>query len=242
MTALLISLLTFFSTLFGGLTALRLRKHMHSILGYTAGVLLGVVTLDLLPEIVKLVHDTGAETLWPMLMLLAGFMIFHIVEKSILIHSSGESKYQAHHHPHVGVASAATLVAHSFLDGVAIGIGFQADVALGIAVTIAVIAHDFSDGLNTVSLMLVNKNSDRASKRMLLLDALAPIAGAASTLLFSLSDTAVLLYLGLFAGFLLYIATSQILPEAHSGRSSYRTIVFTVLGIATMLAVTQVIH
>jgi len=241
MTALLVSFVTFFSTYFGGVVALRLRKHLQPILGYTAGVLLGVVALDLLPEIVNLINQTGVNTLYPMVALLVGFIVFHIIEKSILIHSSGESKYQAHHHPHVGIAAAVTLVAHSFLDGVAIGVGFQANVPLGIAVAIAVIAHDFSDGLNTISLMLVNKNSEKVSRRMLLFDALAPIAGAASTLLFTLSDTVVLLYLGLFAGFLLYIATSQILPEAHSSRSSYRTIVFTLIGVVTMLVVTQVV-
>lgn len=241
MVPVLVSLATFFSTLFGGLTALRFRDKLHRFLGYTAGVLLGVVAFDLLPEIIELVEKTRVETVWPMLALVAGFMLFHIVEKSILIHYSQESEYEVHHHPSVGVVSALALIGHSFLDGVAIGLGFQAGGAIGVAVAIAVIAHDFSDGLNTVNLMLVNKNGTKRSRIMLFFDAVAPIFGAASTLLFHLPDHLLVLYLGFFAGFLLYISSSEILPEAHSKHSSYVTIALTILGLVTMFFVTRVI-
>lgn len=240
MIAVLLSVMTFFSTLAGGLTALRFRDRLHRFLGYTAGVLLGVVAFDLLPEIIDLVHETRTPNIVPMVALVVGFMLFHIVEKSILIHHSQEHEYELHHHPDVGMASALALVAHSMLDGVAIGLGFQAGGAIGIAVAIAVIAHDFSDGLNTVNLMLVNKNSTRRSRIMLLADALAPVVGALSTLFFTLPDNLLVVYLGFFAGFLLYIGTSEILPEAHSKHSSYWTIALTVLGLVTMFAVTRV--
>ena len=81
---------------------------------------------------------------------------------------------------------------------------------------IAVVAHDFSDGLNTVGIMLSHRNSPRRSTAMLLLDAAAPVLGAASTLLFQVPPSVLILYLGFFAGFLLYIGVSDILPEAHS--------------------------
>ena len=102
------------------------------------------------------------------------------------------------------------------MDGVAIGLAFQVSQAVGIAVAIAVIAHDFCDGLNTVSLMLVNRNTTLRSSAMLVLDALAPVLGAASTLFFEVPPFILMLYLGFFAGFLLYIGASDVLPEAHS--------------------------
>lgn len=239
MIPILIAISAFFSTLLGGLTALRFRDKLHRILGFTAGVLLGVVAFELLPEIIELIETTKIDMTYPMLALVAGFLLFHIVEKSILIHHSQESEYEVHHHPHVGVASALALAGHSFLDGVAIGLGFQVGTEVGIAVAIAVIAHDFTDGLNTVNVMLVNGNTTRRSKVMLLIDAFAPILGALSTLFFTLSDGMLVLYLGFFAGFLLYIATSQILPEAHSKHSSYTTILLTILGIAIIFLVSQ---
>ncbi len=181
------------------------------------------------------------DAVWPMVALVTGFLLFHIIEKSILLHNAQEGDYGKHHHPHVGVASALALSAHSFLDGVGIGLGFQVNAIVGIAVAIAVIAHDFSDGLNTVSLMLVHHNNRRQTFRLLFIDAIAPVLGVLSTLLIHISPSALILYLGFFAGFLLYIGASEILPEAHSEHSSYGTIVMTVLGVVFMFVVTRFI-
>ena len=239
MTPILLSFATFLSTLSGGVTALKNKDRMHRFLGYTAGVLLGVVAFDLLPEIFDLLNKQHRSATGAMVAMVCGFLAFHIVEKSILIHHANEHEYGAHHHPRVGVASALALSGHSFLDGVGIGLGFQAGTTVGIAVAIAVIAHDFTDGLNTVNLMLLNKNRSRKAFGFLLLDAAAPVIGVLSTLLFHVSDNLLVLYLGFFAGFLLYIGASEILPEAHSQHSSYKTIGLTIVGAAFMFAVTR---
>lgn len=239
MTPILLSLATFVSTLCGGLAGLKNKDRMHRFLGYTAGVLLGVVAFDLLPEIFKILTKEHRSPTGAMVALVCGFLVFHIIEKSILIHHSNEHEYGLHKHPQVGVASALALSGHSFLDGVGIGLGFQAGTGVGIAVAIAVIAHDFTDGLNTVNLMLLNKNRSRKAFFYLLLDAATPILGVLSTLLFHVSDSGLTLYLGFFAGFLLYIGASEILPEAHSEHSSYQTIALTILGAVFMFAVTR---
>lgn len=239
MLPVLLASATFLSTLFGGLTALKHKDHLHRFLGYTAGVLLGVVAFDLLPEMFEQLQHIHHTPTGAMIALVAGFLVFHVIEKSILIHHSQEHEYGLHHHPQVGVASAIALIGHSFLDGVGIGLGFQAGNSIGIAVAIAVIAHDFTDGLNTVNLMLLNKNRSRKAMMFLLLDALAPVLGALSTLLFTISDNLLVLYLGFFAGFLLYIGASEILPEAHSKHSSYWTIITTLIGVLFIFAVTR---
>ena len=159
--------------------------------------------------------------------------------RQLIIHHAHESEYGAHQHPKVGIASAAALSGHSFLDGVGIGLGFQISPTVGVAVAIAVIAHDFTDGLNTVTLMLNNHNTSRRAFTLLLVDSLAPVVGAVSTIFFSLSDNLLLLYLGFFAGFLLYIGASDILPEAHSKGSSRLIIMLTVLGAGITFVVTR---
>jgi ZIP family zinc transporter len=239
MIAALVSLSTFFSTLFGGLFALRHRKRLHLIMGFTAGVLVGLVAFDLLPEIFALVTEHRVTSVGPMLALVGGFLLFHIAEKSMLIHHAHEDEYTDQKHPTVGVLSALALSGHSFLDGVGIGLGFQVNTAVGIVVAIAVVAHDFSDGLNTVTLMLVNHNTNRSAFGLLLLDAAAPVLGALSTLLFTIPAAWLPIYLGFFAGFLLYIGASDILPEAHSERSTRATLLLTVLGAAFAFAVTR---
>jgi ZIP family zinc transporter len=93
--------------------------------------------------------------------------------------------------------------------------------------------------MNTVTLMLNNRNKMKRSLMLLLLDSITPVLGAASTLLFKASPHFMVLYLGFFAGFLLYIGASDILPEAHSDRSSYQLIGLTVLGVIFIYIVTR---
>lgn len=242
MSAVLLSVATFFSTGLGGLFALRHRDRLHLIMGFTAGVLLGLVAFDLLPEIFARAHELSLDTTAPMLGLVAGFLAFHIAEKLTIIHHAHEADYATHHHPRVGILSALALSGHSFLDGVGIGVGFKVSAAVGIVVAVAVIAHDFSDGLNTVTLMLVNKNTSRRALGMLLVDALAPVLGAISTLFFSIPEAGLPIYLGFFAGFLLYIGASDILPEAHRQRSSAMTVALTVLGATFAFVVTRILN
>ncbi len=241
MDAMLLSFTTFFSTMFGGLIALRQKNRLHLFMGFTAGVLIGIVAFDLLPEVFTLLQVQRIDPIVPMLALVGAFLLFHVAEKSILIHRAQEDVYAVHKHPHVGVLSALALSGHSFLDGVGIGLGFKVSASVGVLVAIAVIAHDFSDGLNTVTLMLINRNSGRRALGLLVVDALAPVLGAASTLFFSIPDAVLPVYLGFFAGFLLYIGASDILPEAHREKSTALTVVLTVLGAVFAFAVTRLV-
>ncbi len=184
MNAVLLSLATFVSTFAGGLFALRFRDRLHLILSFTAGVLLGVVSFDILPEIFRLAQAQGIDATRAMVALVVGFLTFHSLERFVLVHHVHEADYAAHHHPRVGVLSAMALIGHSVMDGVGIGLAFQVSAAVGVVVAIAVIAHDFCDGLNTISLMLVHRNSILRAFGMLALDAVAPVLGAVSTLVF----------------------------------------------------------
>lgn len=236
---LLLAFGTFVSTTFGGLFALRYRDRLHLILGFSAGVILGVVAFDVLPEISRLAGETHTAFKVPMIALVVGFLAFHIVEKSLLIHNAHEDEYGAHDHRHpaVGVASALALAGHSLTDGIAIGLAFQVSASVGVGVAIAVIGHDFADGLNTVALMLTNRSSRRNALRFLALDALTPLAGVGLTLLFHVPDRGLLIYLGAFAGFLLYIGASDVLPEAHAKHPSGKTLALTVLGAVLMYVI-----
>jgi ZIP family zinc transporter len=215
------------------------KDNLHRIMGFTAGVLLGVVFFDIFPEIIELIKERNFNSTGIMVALVLGFFIFHTLEKTILIHHSHENEYADHKHPQVGVASALALAGHSFMDGVGIGLGFQVNPTVGLLVAIAVIAHDFTDGMNTVTLMLNHKNSTKKARWFLLLDALTPVLGAFSTLFFRLPEYFLVLYLGFFAGFLLYIGASDILPEAHSKDSSFGTILLTLFGILFIFIVTR---
>ena len=78
--------------------------------------------------------------------------------------------------------------ASTFLDGVAIGVGFQTSTQLGLLIAIGIISHDLSDGLNTVTVVLAHGNARRRALFWLILDMPAPVLGAATTLLVDLED------------------------------------------------------
>ena len=234
--------LTVLATLLGGFVALRAKDRLHLVLGLSGGVLLGLVAFELIPETFELNNNTALGLPAVMVAFVAGFLLLHILERSAGVHEPADSDYgtHSHSHPRVGWLGAGGLALHSFIDGVGIGLGFQISNQVGIAVAVAVLAHDFTDGLNTVTLMVRSGNDRRNAIRMLALDAVAPALGVLSTLLFTLPDSALGLYLGAFAGFLTYLAAADILPEAHSRHPSRLTLVSTLIGVAVMGAVVAV--
>lgn len=239
MEAIFLSIATFLSTYFGGLLAVKLKKKLHLIMGFTAGVILGVVFFEIFPEIIEQIKKRDIAPTGVMIALLAGFLVFHILEKAILIHHAHEEDYAEHIHPQVGVLSALALIGHSFLDGFGIGLGFQASPAVGVLVAVAVVSHDFTDGMNTITMMLSHENSLKRAKTFLFFDALAPVLGVLATLFFRLPPAFLILYLGFFAGFLLYIGASDILPQAHMKKSSYQLMSLTVLGVLLIFIISR---
>jgi len=241
MEIIILAIITFISTLAGGLLAIKFKNRLHLIMGFTAGVLLGVVAFDILPEIMTQVSINKYPPIEPMIALVIGFLLFHILEKTILIHHTHETDYAEHKHPQVGVFSALALIGHSFMDGISIGFAFQVNQTVGLLVAIAVVSHDFTDGMNTITFMLANKNNMKKSKMFLFFDALAPVLGVLSTFLFIIPPHFLIWYLGFFAGFLLYIGASDILPEAHSKHSSPKLICLTCLGVLFIFIITRLV-
>lgn len=216
------------STFLGGVFTLRFRDKLHLILGFSAGAVIGVAFFDLLPEALTLSSgkwETGFITSIAAL----GFIIYMILDRTIALHANqDEDNHQR------GKLGAASLSTHSFLDGLAIGLAFKVSVAIGLFVAVAVLVHDFSDGINTVSMILKQGGSKGSALRWLALDALSPAAGVLSTLFFSLSRESLSIVLALFCGFFLYIGAADLLPESHHHHPTQWTTVMTVLGMTVL--------
>lgn len=246
MTAVLVAAGAFLMTLIGGFVAQRTGDRRHLVLGFAAGLMLGVVAFDLLPEAMRQAPDEVHGVPQALLMFAVGFLTIHVVERAVAIHRGHESEYAEHTHGHqhahahhtgrqgVGLTAALALVGHSVMDGFAIGAAFQAGTTVGTVVAIAVVAHDFADGFNTYTITRLYGNNRRRALALLAADALAPVSGAAITLAFTIPEHLLGLYLGFFSGFLLYLATSDILPEAHSPHPSRSTLLCTVAGVGFM--------
>ena len=232
MVLLFIAIGAFLATCLGGLLALRFKDKLHLILGFSAGALLGVAFFDLLPEALDLAGPSVTAYI------ALGFVAFMIIDRFIAPHHHTEEHCENENHR--GRLGAGSLSFHSLLDGVAIGLAFQVSTAVGLVVTVAVLVHDFSDGINTVGLILKNGGSKREAAKWLLIDALAPVVGIIVSSFFTLSSSTLGIILALFCGFFLYLGASDLLPESHHEHPTLWTTFMTVLGVAVLFVAIKV--
>ena len=231
---------TVLATFSGGMLALRAKDRFHLVLGLSAGLLLGLVGFDLLPEIFEMNTNNliGVRTI--SVALIAGFLSLHFIEQFAGSHEPAESDY-GHEHTHAveiaGTVGAIAMAGHIFLDGVALALAFKVSDALGYAVFIAMLVHAFSDGLNTVALLVKTGQWRSRGKYLLAVDAIARVGGAAIGSALTISDSNLAIYLAVFSGIVIYLATSHILPEAHSKHPSKVTMLATLAGVVIMWAV-----
>jgi zinc transporter ZupT len=229
--ALVLGFAALVATLLGGLFALRYQDKLHLILGFSAGAVLGVALFDLLPEAFDLAgkdYSTPTVTLFVAI----GFFAFLFLSRVLLLHPENEEIGHEDHRQ--GTLGAASLSLHSFLDGVGIGLAFKVSTTVGVIVAAAVLAHDFSDGINTVTVILKNRGKGVRALKWLLLDAVAPLLGVISTYFFTLSDSQLGILLSVFCGFFLYIGASDLLPESHHRHPKVLTGLMNIVGAAVI--------
>jgi ZIP family zinc transporter len=219
------------ATLAGGALALRYAARVHLILGFSAGAVIGVALLDLLPEALDLA-PAGRTALSVTGMAALGFLIYLAADRALLMLARGD----AGHRGHFGAGS---LTVHSLLDGLAIGLGFQASAAVGAALAVAVLAHDLADGVNTVNLSLTGSASARIARRWLIADALAPLVGIALSRFIVLPTGALGAVIAVFSGFFLYIGASELLPESHHRHPRAWTTLSTIAGVGLIWLVVR---
>ncbi|MGI5399841.1 ZIP family metal transporter [Streptomyces sp. CA-135486] len=227
--AVLVALGAFLMTLFGGWTAQRVTDRRHLVLGLAGGLMLGVVGLDLLPEALEAAGNKVFGVPQALLLFVGGFLTAHLVERLLAVRQAAHGADERM--PQVGLTAAAAMVGHSLMDGVAIGAAFQVGGGMGATVAIAVITHDFADGFNTYTITSLYGNTRGKAVAMLVADALAPLVGAASAVLFTLPVELLGSYLGFFGGALLYLAAAEILPEAHHAHPARSTLLCTAGGV-----------
>jgi zinc transporter ZupT len=232
--ALLLSACAMVSTIFGGMVAVYGQKRVHLLLGVGAGMLLGATFFDLLPESVDAAQSQGWNARGMFVVLVAGFLGFYVLERILILHSCVEGDCANEAHRRMGRMSAVGLIAHSTLDGAAIGAATLVSWREGAIVALAIIAHDMSDGLNTMMLVTHGEKARGSDYIFLALDAIAPVGGAILALAFLPSPKWLAVFLALASGFFLYTATSDLLPEAHRRSPSASVMILTLAGVVVM--------
>lgn len=244
---ILFSVLPFFSTLLGGFAALRFRHRLHPAMAFAAGVLVATALADLLPESSELLGER------PVLvggLAVLGYLAFSALEAQ-LHRQAWEHQHEPVHSPEephehaaqtFGLVGAGWLILHSLLDGLAIGTAFSAGEEVGLLVGLAVLAHDFADGMNVVTLATM-ANNRAATLLFLALAAVAPPIGALIGTLATPSHEFLGGLLAVFSGGFIALGAGHLLPEAEHGLPGRAPVLVGVaaIGAAIVLVVRQVL-
>jgi zinc transporter, ZIP family len=225
---------TVLSTLAGGFVALRLARELATAIALTGGVVVAVALFHVLPEAIEAVDDPHRVGL----LVGAGFVFFFLAERALVLHHRDEPE-QARAHARVGALGAAGLSVHSFIDGLGIGLAFGLDTTTGLLVFLAVVSHDFADGLNTVSFVMRQSGERSTAIRWLAVDAGAPLVGAIVGASLSVGEEQLGALLAVYVGFFLFMGATDLLPHAHEHPSGKR-VLLTVAGFAGILLVSLI--
>jgi zinc transporter ZupT len=241
--SLIFGIITFFSTVLGGLFTVRYRANIGLLAGFASGVLISVPLFDLLPVTLNLAAKTGVPIVNVMYVVAIGFIFLYVLERYVSVYRARRTGASFNTRPPIGGLFGTTeLSVHSFMDGIAIGVSFQIDFHAGIIVALAVICHDFSDGLNSITIMLDSGNTLKTSMRMLLLDALTPILGIVFTLFISIPGHYLILLLPFFAGGFLYLGASDLLPGTHERKPSLASLISSLAGFLLIFVLTGILN
>ena len=189
-------------------------KISHFLSSFAAGILLGTAFFDLLPEALHEGEKLGIDIFfWT----LFGIILFFLIERTIHWFHHHEDY---HEHQKESKTTLPLIIIgdtmHNFIDGIVIAATFMADPRLGVVTSLAVFAHELPQEIGDFGLMLHKGMKRKKIIWVNVLSAAAAFLGAIMTyLLGNILEGYIPIFLSITAGFFIYIATSDIIPEIH---------------------------
>ncbi|HVN67736.1 MAG TPA: ZIP family metal transporter, partial [Candidatus Sulfotelmatobacter sp.] len=216
-----VSLMGFAGAITLPLKSENLKKIVLFLVSFSAGALFGDAFIHLLPEAVKEAGFTPAVSI----SLLAGILLFFILEKFIFWRHCHVPTSAEHPHPFAWMNMFGDAL-HNSIDGMVIAGSFIAGPALGLATTIAVVLHEIPQEIGDYG-VLVHGGFERITALVLcFIVQLTAFIGAIIILLLNLKVADLTTYLLPFtAGGFIYIAGSDLIPEMHKELGAKRSLV-----------------
>lgn len=217
----------------------RLQKILLYLVSFAAGALFGDAFIHLIPESFR---SMGA-TLTVSLLIIAGILIFFILEKLIRWRHCHIPVSQNHIHP-VATMNLIGDAAHNFTDGIIIAISYLISIPIGIATTIAVVLHEIPQEIGDFGVLIYGKLSIKRALLFNFLSGVLAIVGAVIALIIGhYVQGFALVMLPITAGGFLYIAGSDLVPELQRRcdnkiSAPIGQLVLILLGIAVMALLT----
>jgi zinc and cadmium transporter len=230
----LISLVSLSGVLFLVLKRVQLQRWLLSLVGLSAGTMLGAAMFHLLPEAAA---ELEAELLFGLVTL--SFVLFFVIEKVLHWRHCHEENCDEHS---FGMMNLIGDSLHNVLDGVVIGASFVASPALGIVATLAVLLHEIPQEIGDFGVLLhAGWPARRALLANFLVAATSMFGGIAGVLLAEQSELFSSYLIPIAAGGFLYIAASDLVPELRKEKTAHgsiRSFLFFVIGLGLMYALT----
>jgi len=232
------------ATLAGGLVPLRFEQHSRMFLSFSAGTLVALALLELIPEGIA---GRTADVHPLLLVVLASFLATLLLDKLHVLHPHEHGMdtscpREEHEHSPLAMHGALGLIVHSAVDGLALATALRESLAAGVAVGVALSAHKLADGLTTVALVLSHHHRRRQAVRVLAANVAALCLGFAGGLALPLREGGLALLLLVMAGFFLYLGATDLLPSVTTPRCRKRDVLATAAGMAAIAAVSLLAH
>lgn len=191
----------------------RIQEILFLFISFSAGSLLGAAFLDLLPESLNV---QPAHTAFSAVLL--GILLSFAVEK-FLYHYHCHVGRKCDHPTRIQPYAILNLVGdgiHNFLDGVIIAAAFLTRYDVGLAASIAVIAHEIPQEIGDFGVLIKGGFTRTRALFYNFLTGLTAVAGALAGYYFGTTfEGAASLLAAFSAGTFVYIAASDLIPELH---------------------------
>ena len=214
-----------------------LKKYVFIFISLAVGALLGDAFIHLIPEALEKSQNTDTASMF----IIAGIIIFFILEKFFHWHHHGEDKDETHIHP-MGKLVLFSDGIHNFIDGIIIGASFLLSVPIGIATTIAVILHEIPQEIGDFAVLIHSGYTKTRALWLNFLSALLSFLGLIMVLAINqIEQTITLYFLPIAAGGFIYIAVADLIPELQKTKKikySILQLIAVIGGILAMLALT----
>jgi zinc and cadmium transporter len=232
LSTLLVSLISITGIFFLVFKSNRLQNTVFILVSLAVGALLGNTFFHLIPESFESIDN---EMLVAFL-ILAGILVFFIMEKFLHWHHSHDVEHMEHHPKSYGYISLFADGIHNFTDGILIAAGWMAGPEIGIATTLAVVIHEIPQEISDFGILL---NAGFTARKALWLNfyaALTAILGTAITLIIGTSVESLSRWvLPIAAGGFIYLAGTDLMPELNKELSWRKSLIQLMMIIAGLL-------
>jgi len=233
-SVVIVSLISFIGIITLSIKKKFLNKILLFLVSLSAGALLGGAFIHLIPESL----ENFTSTLVVSLLVLAGIVLFFILEK--LVHWRHCHIPTSSRHPHpFAIMNLMGDTLHNFIDGLIIGASYLINIPLGITTTIAVILHEIPQEIGDFGVLVYGGFKRLKALFVNFLTALTAVLGTIIALLIGTrAGVFSILLLPIAAGGFIYIASADLMPELHKDCEPTKSLfhlIGLVLGIALML-------